>query len=84
MARHEFKLIVTDTELSPEHQRRVDQAVAEAGALALAGLTPDNALTVSVGDNVWWRGKPADGEIYDTAVQAARAAAFGRSEGFEA
>lgn len=29
MARYEFRFIVTDTELSEEHQRKVGQAVAE-------------------------------------------------------
>ena len=63
MARYEFRFIVTDTELSEEHQRKVGQAVAEAGALALAGATPADAVTVNFGLNRWWRGYPPV-EIY--------------------
>jgi hypothetical protein len=58
MARYEFRFIVTDTELSEEHQQKVGQAVAEAGALALAALTPKDAVTVRYGRNLWWRGIP--------------------------
>jgi hypothetical protein len=63
MARYEFRFIVTDTELSEEHQQKVGQAVAEAGALALAGATPADAVTVNYGINRWWRGYPP-AEIY--------------------
>ena len=38
MARYEFRFIVTDTELPKGHQQNVGQAVAEAGALALADI----------------------------------------------
>lgn len=58
MARYEFRFVVTDTELSEEHQQRVGQAIAEAGALALAGSTPLDAVTVRIGPNQWWRGFP--------------------------
>jgi hypothetical protein len=58
MARYEFKFVVTDTNLSEEQQHKVGQAVAEAGALALAGATPPEAVTVRYGLNLWWRGKP--------------------------
>lgn len=66
MARYEFRFIVTDAELSEEHQRKVSQAIAEAGTLAVAAETPREALTV-VGDSrllaepgiPWiWRGLP--------------------------
>ena len=66
MARYEFRFIVTDAELSEEHQRKVSQAIAEAGTLAVAAQTPREALTV-VGDShllsgpgvPWiWRGIP--------------------------
>lgn len=46
MARYEFRFIVTDAELSEEQQRKVSQAVAEAGTLAVAAQTPREALTV--------------------------------------
>lgn len=58
MARYEFRFVVTDAELSEEHQRKVGQAVAEAGALALAGAAPADAVTVNYGINRWWRGYP--------------------------
>ncbi len=58
MGRYEFKFVVTDTELSEEHQRKVGQAVAEAGALALGELVPADAVTVRWGPNQWWRGIP--------------------------
>ena len=70
MARYEFRFIVTDTELSEEHQRKVGQAVAEAGALALAGATPAHAVTVSYGINRWWIGLPPV-EIYQALEEAA-------------
>jgi len=70
MARYEFKFIVTDTELSEEHQRKVGQAVAEAGALALAGITPAEAVTVSLGLHRWWIGLPPP-EIYGALQRAA-------------
>jgi hypothetical protein len=65
MARYEFKFVVTDAELSEEHQRKVSQAIAEAGTLAVASGTPHDAMTV-VGDAglrgpgvPWiWRGIP--------------------------
>lgn len=65
MARYEFKFVVTDAELSEEHQRKVRQAIAEAGTLAVASGTPHDAMTV-VGDAglrgpgvPWiWRGIP--------------------------
>jgi hypothetical protein len=46
MARYEFRFIVTDVELSEEHQRKVSQSIAEAGSLAVAAQTPRGALTV--------------------------------------
>lgn len=58
MARHEFRFIVSDVELSAEHQESIARSVAQAGALALAEVTPANAVTVSVGRNIWWRGLP--------------------------
>jgi hypothetical protein len=58
MARYEFKFVVTDVELSDEHRQKVSQAVAEAGALALASATPPDAVTVRVSEYVLWRGIP--------------------------
>ena len=58
MAKHEFRFIVTDVELSTEHEQRISRAVAQAAALALAEVTPANAVTVPLGRNIWWRGIP--------------------------
>jgi hypothetical protein len=58
MARYEFRFVVTDTELSEEHQQHVGQAIAEAGALAIASVVSPNAVTVRYGPNLWWRGEP--------------------------
>lgn len=59
VAKYEFKFVISDIELSREVQERVGQAVAQAGALALAEVTPPEAITVKVGRNIWWRGIPA-------------------------
>ena len=80
MARYEFRFIVTDAELSEEHQRKVGQAVAEAGALALAAATPAEAMTVRFPGNVWWRGIPPP-EIYQALAEAAAVKAAGEAEG---
>jgi hypothetical protein len=66
MARYEFRFVVTDAELSEEHQRNVSQAIAEAGTLAVAAQTPRDAVTVLSGPRLlegpgvpWiWRGIP--------------------------
>lgn len=60
MAKLEFRFVVSDVELTPEHQERISQAVAQAGALALAEVTPADAVTIRVGHNIWWRGIPAE------------------------
>jgi hypothetical protein len=70
MARYEFKFIVTDAELSEEHRRKVSQAVAEAGALALASATPPDAVTVRVSDYILWRGIPPVTIIRDLQLYA--------------
>jgi hypothetical protein len=76
MARYEFKFVLSDVELSDDQQARVGQAVAQAGALALAELTPTEALTVRIGPLLWWRGIPPI-ELQRQIEQAARA----KSEG---
>lgn len=60
MAKLEFRFVVSDVELSEEEQEKVGRAVAQAGALALAEVTPANAVTVLAGRNIWWRGIPRD------------------------
>jgi hypothetical protein len=58
MAKYEFKFVVTDVELSNELQERVAQAVGQAGAFAVAEITPPESVTVRYGFNKWWRGIP--------------------------
>ena len=80
MARYEFRFVVTDTELSEEDQQKVSQAVAEAGALAMASATPFGAVTVPIGLNVLWRGLPPP-EIYDALKEVAARKAVEESAG---
>lgn len=56
--KHEFKLVLTDVELTEEQQERVSRAVAQAGVMALGDLLPKESLTVPVRRNVWWYGIP--------------------------
>lgn len=71
MARHVFKFIVTDVELTPDEVERVSQAIGQAGSVALAELTPDDALTIEGRPGIWWRGLPPVElrETIDTFVQ---------------
>lgn len=59
MPTHEFKFVVWDVKLTKAQQASVGAAVAQAGALALAEITPPNAVSVQIGVNRWWRGIPA-------------------------
>ena len=59
MPAHEFRFVVTDVKLSKAQEEKIGQAVAQAGALALAEITPPNAVSVQIGRNRWWRGIPA-------------------------
>ena len=59
MAKQEFSFVVTDVKLTKAQVAQIGQAVAQAGALALAEVTPPNAVSVQIGPNRWWRGIPA-------------------------
>lgn len=59
MATLEFKFVVSDVKLTRAQEAKVAQAVAQAGALALAEVTPPNAVSIQIGRNRWWRGIPA-------------------------
>jgi hypothetical protein len=59
LATHEFRFVVSDVSLTAAQKAKVGQAVAQAGALALAQITPANAISVQLGPDRWWRGKPA-------------------------
>ncbi len=58
MATHQFKFVVSDIDLTPEQVERVARAVAQAGTLALADETPEDAITYKVRPGVFWRGLP--------------------------
>jgi hypothetical protein len=57
MARHEFRFVVTDVELSEEDRQRVQQAISQSATIALADLTPPNAVSFQF-RNILWRGIP--------------------------
>jgi hypothetical protein len=59
VAKYEFRFVVTDVRLTKAQEAQIGQAVAQAGALALAQVTPPEAVSVAVGKNIWWRGIPA-------------------------
>ena len=63
MATHQFKFAVSDVDLKPEQIEKISAAIAQAGALALADLTPEHAVSIQVKPGIWWRGIPAP-EIY--------------------
>lgn len=83
MARYEFKFVVTDVELSDEHRQKLSQAVAEAGALALASATPPDAVTVRVSEYVLWRGIPPVTILRDLASYATGQSHAGGQRGEE-
>lgn len=60
MAKYEFKFVVTDVRLTKAQEAQIGQQIAQAGALALAQVTPPEAVSVAVGKNIWWRGIPAE------------------------
>jgi hypothetical protein len=57
MAKHEFRFVVTDVELSEGDRERVNQAISQAAAFALADQTPPNAISYHF-RNILWRGLP--------------------------
>lgn len=60
MGRYEFKIVVSDVDLSEAHQQKIGQAVAQAGAMAIAGVTSGGpVLSIPVGLNKLWLGRPA-------------------------
>ena len=66
----EFKFVVSDVKLTKAQEAKVAEAVAQAGALALAEITPPNAVSVQIGRNRWWRGIPAP-DLYKNLQQYA-------------
>jgi hypothetical protein len=80
VAKYEFKFVVSDVRLTKAQEAQIGQAVAQAGALALAEHTPPTAVTVPIGKNIWWRGIPPDVlrvELEKFAAKAAGAGALG-------
>jgi 7-keto-8-aminopelargonate synthetase-like enzyme len=58
MATHQFKFIVSDVDLDDEQVERVGRAVAQAGALAVADQTPEDAVIVYYRPGHVWCGLP--------------------------
>jgi hypothetical protein len=56
MAKYEFKVLVSDVELSDEHQEKIGRAVAQAGAAAVAEQIGGEAQSIPVGLRHWWCG----------------------------
>jgi hypothetical protein len=59
VATHQFKFVVSDVELTSRQVEQIGRQVAQAGALALADLVPEHAVTLQVRPGIWWQGKPA-------------------------
>ena len=74
---HEFSFVVSDVKLTKAQSAQISAAVAQAGALALAEITPPNAVSVQIGPNRWWRGIPAP-DLYKQLQQFATKSAGGR------
>jgi hypothetical protein len=76
LAKQEFTFVVTDVKLTKAQVAQIGQAVAQAGALALAEVTPPNAVSVQIGPNRWWRGVPVP-DLYKQLQQFAVKSAGG-------
>jgi hypothetical protein len=76
MARYEFKLVVTDVELSEEQRASVDRAVVLGGVAALGGALPPEAVTAPfVTDDflrIHWCGLPPAIEFPPDVVEPSR------------
>jgi hypothetical protein len=60
VAKYEFRFVVSDIRLTKAQEAQIGEAVAQAGALALAEVTPPHAVSVGIGKNIWWRGIPPE------------------------
>ncbi len=77
MARYEFRVVVSGVELSKDHEKEVGQAVAQAGAAAIATALGGAPLSVPVDLQRWWIGIPRPElvrELEQEAQQAMRGA----------
>lgn len=72
----EFSFVVSDVKLTKAQSAKIGEAVAQAAALALAEVTPPNAVSVQIGPNRWWRGIPAP-DLYKQLQQFATKSAQG-------
>lgn len=60
MGRYEFKVVVSDVDLSEVHQKKIGQAIAQAGAIAIAENTSgEPVVSIPLGLNKLWLGRPA-------------------------
>ena len=55
-----FQFVVSNVTLKADQAELISRSIAQAGALALAEVTPVEAVTVRVRPGVWWRGIPAE------------------------
>jgi hypothetical protein len=56
--RHEFRFVVTNVSLEPDQIEKIGRAIVQAGTLAVADLTPEEAVNFQVRPGIWWRGLP--------------------------
>ena len=68
---------MSDVKLTKAQSAKIAEAVAQAAALALADVTPPNAVSVQIGPNRWWRGIPQP-DLYKQLQQFAQKSAGGR------
>jgi hypothetical protein len=71
MGRYEFKFVVSDIDLSEEQEKRVEQAVAQAGTLAIAETTSKQPMCVVLPLHKVWCGLPPFETIRDLEAFAA-------------
>jgi hypothetical protein len=58
MPTHQFRFVVSDVDLTRDQVEHVERAIAQAGALALADLMPEDAVTCRVRPGWLWKGLP--------------------------
>jgi hypothetical protein len=80
VGRYEFKFVVSDIDLSEEQERRVEQAVAQAGTLAIAESTSEQPMCVVLPFHKVWCGLPPFETIRDLEAFAASRADAGPVE----
>jgi len=80
MGRYEFKFVVSDVDLSEEQEKRIEQAVAQAGTLAIAETSSKQPMCVVLPFHKVWCGFPPFETIRDLEAFAAARASEGPIE----